>query len=191
IDGAGRVGHGNYNEATKEEQAREARRLGDKIFLPVLAIPVVTFAFAALGFALAMWGGTGVRSVMAQMWPGASEREQLTRLIERGALVGLGFGGVAGMWIVVRLTGGTVRMLMNEGRRLNDAIGSLSLLPQLLASLGVVFRSAKIGDLIANFITRVIPADNLFLLVLANCLSMSLFTIVTGNSFAAFPVIAA
>ena len=33
--------------------------------------------------------------------------------------------------------------------------------------------------------------DNLFLLVLANCLGMALFTIVMGNSFAAFPVIAA
>src|SRR5206468_3621264 len=71
------------------------------------------------------------------------------------------------------------------------AIGSLSILPQLLASLGVVFRSAKIGDLIAGGITKVIPPDSLFLLVLANCLTMSLFTIVTGNSFAAFPVIAA
>src|SRR5207247_746668 len=111
--------------------------------------------------------------------------------IERGALVGLGVGGLAAIWLVLRLTGGTVRMLMNEGRRLNDAIGSLSILPQLLASLGVVFRSAKIGDLIAGGITKVIPPDSLFLLVLANCLTMSLFTIVTGNSFAAFPVIAA
>lgn len=191
IDGAGRVGHGSYSEATKEEQAIEARRLGDKIFMPVLAIPIVTFAFAALAFALAMWGGGAVHAAMSQMWPGATEREQLTRLVERGALVGLGFGGLAAMWIALRLTGGTVRMMMNEGRRLNDAIGSLNLLPQLLASLGVVFRSAKIGDLIANGITKVIPADSLFLLVLANCLSMSLFTIVTGNSFAAFPVIAA
>ena len=191
IDGAGRVSHGAYNEATKEEQAFEARRLGDKIFLPVLAIPIVTFAFAVLAFALAMLGGDTVRRVMAQMWPGMTDREQLTRLIERGALVGLGVGGLTAMWLVLRLTGGTVRMLMNEGRRLNDAIGSLSILPQLLASLGVVFRSAKIGDLIAAGITKVIPPDSLFLLVLANCLTMSLFTIVTGNSFAAFPVIAA
>lgn len=189
IDGAGRVRHGTYDEATKEEQAREARRLGDKLFLPVLAIPIVTFGFAALAFALAKSGIAA--DVMSQMWPGATDREQLTRLIERGALVGLGFGGLAAMWFVMRLTGGSFRMMMNEGRRLNDAIGSLSILPQLLASLGVVFRSAKIGDIIAGGITKIIPADSLFLLVFANCLSMSLFTIVTGNSFAAFPVIAA
>src|SRR5689334_17512754 len=47
IDGAGRVARGTGHEATPEEQRKEARRLGDKIFLPVLAIPAVTFACAA------------------------------------------------------------------------------------------------------------------------------------------------
>ncbi len=35
-----------------------------------------------------------------------------------------------------------------------------------------------------------VPGDGLFLLVVANCLGMTLFTLVMGNSFAAFPVIA-
>ena len=35
------------------------------------------------------------------------------------------------------------------------------------------------------------PADHLFLFVLANCLSMTVLTMVLGNAFAAFPVIAA
>jgi uncharacterized membrane protein len=35
-----------------------------------------------------------------------------------------------------------------------------------------------------------VSADQLFLLVLANCLGMALFTMVMGNSFAAFPVLA-
>jgi uncharacterized membrane protein len=69
-------------------------------------------------------------------------------------------------------------------------MGAVNILPQLLASLGVIFTAAKVGDLIAGGIIRIIPGDNLFLLVLANCLGMSLFTIVMGNSFAAFPVIA-
>ena len=46
LDGAGRVARGSYDEATGAEQAKQARRLGDKIFLPVLVIPVVTFGFA-------------------------------------------------------------------------------------------------------------------------------------------------
>ena len=88
------------------------------------------------------------------------------------------------------LTGGTARELMEEGRRLNDSMGAVNILPQLLASLGVVFTAAKVGDLIANGIQRIIPDNSLFPLVLANCLGMTLFTLVMGNSFAAFPVIA-
>jgi uncharacterized membrane protein len=169
IEGAGRVSRGNYNEATKERQLSEARRLGDKIFLPVLAIPLVTFGFAVLAPALGLFGGD----------------------MSRGALVGLGFGGLAAMWVALRLTGGSVKVMMNEGRRLNDAIGALSILPQLLASLGVIFAAAKVGELVASGIIKIVSPDNLFLLVLANCLGMALFTLVMGNSFAAFPVITA
>ena len=69
-------------------------------------------------------------------------------------------------------------------------MGAVNILPQLLASLGLIFTAAKVGNLIASGITRIVPADNLFLLIAASCLSMTLFTIVMGNSFAAFPVIA-
>jgi uncharacterized membrane protein len=80
--------------------------------------------------------------------------------------------------------------MMQEGRRLNDAIGAVAILPQLLASLGIIFTAAGVGNLIATGIKSIVPGDNLFLLVLVNCMGMSLFTIVMGNSFAAFPVIA-
>jgi uncharacterized membrane protein len=70
-------------------------------------------------------------------------------------------------------------------------MGAVNILPQLLGSLGVIFAAAKVGELIAVGIQQVIPDGNVFLLVLANCLGMALFTIVMGNSFAAFPVIAA
>jgi len=110
--------------------------------------------------------------------------------VNRGALVGLGFGGLSAMATCLWITRDKTRVLMQEGRRLNDAMGAVNILPQLLASLGVIFTAAKVGDLIASGIYKIIPADNLFLLVLANCLGMALFTIVMGNSFAAFPVIA-
>jgi uncharacterized membrane protein len=90
------------------------------------------------------------------------------------------------LWI----TGDKARVMMNEGRRLNDAMGAVNILPQLLASLGVIFTAAKVGDLIASGIYHIIPVNDLFLLVLANCLGAALFSIVLGNSFAAFPIIA-
>ncbi|HKG90366.1 MAG TPA: DUF979 domain-containing protein [Gemmatimonadaceae bacterium] len=166
LDGGGQVRPGSRAEAPRETQRAEARRLGDRIFLPVLVIPAVTFLFA-VAFRL------------------------LKLDVSRGALVGLGYGGVLAMLAAAALTGGPVRTAMHEGRRLNDAMGAVNILPQLLASLGVVFAAAKVGDLVAGGIARVVPPGSLFLLALANCLSMALFTILLGNSFAAFPVIAA
>ena len=165
IDGTGGVARGHYDESTKDEQTSRARILRNKIFIPVLSIPIVTFGFA-----------------LAFLW--------LKLDVNRGALVGLGFGGISAMLTCLWITRDKARVMMNEGRRLNDAMGAVNILPQLLASLGVIFTAAKVGDLIASGIYRIIPADNLFLLVLANCLGMALFTIVMGNSFAAFPVIA-
>jgi len=165
IDGTGGVSRGHYNESTKEEQIIHARRLGGRIFLPVLAIPIVTFLFA-IAFRI------------------------LKLDVNRGALVGLGFGGLCAMATCLWITRDRFETMMQEGRRLNDAMGAVNILPQLLASLGVIFTAAKVGDLIAGGIYKIIPADNLFLLVLANCLGMAMLTIVMGNSFAAFPVIA-
>lgn len=174
IDGVGRVSRGAYHEATKAEQERQALRLRSKIFLPVVAIPIVTFAFA-IAFRIALY--FQVEGVDANA-------------VNRAALVGLGLGGVVAMLLALRITGDKTKVLFNEGRRINDAMGALNLLPQLLASLGVIFTAAKVGDLIAGGIQHIIPENSLFLLVLANCLGMALFTIVMGNSFAAFPVIA-
>jgi uncharacterized membrane protein len=164
LDGFGQVSRGRV-ETDPAEQSEHARRLGNRIFIPVLIIPIVTFAFA-MAFRL------------------------LGMDVNRGALVGLGSGGLAAMIMCMKLTRSGARALMNEGRRLNEAMGAVNILPQLLASLGVIFTSAGVGSLIAQGIRQIIPSDNLFLLVLANCLGMALFTIVMGNSFAAFPVIA-
>jgi len=165
LDGAGWVRRGSRPEATKQEQVKQAERLGNGIFLPVLLIPLVTFGFAVTFRLLGLD-------------------------VNRGSLVGLGFGGIAAMLAGLALTGGTTREMMEEGHRLNDAMGAVNILPQLLASLGVVFTAAKVGDLIASGIQRIIPDSSLFPLVLANCAGMMLFSLVMGNSFAAFPVIA-
>jgi uncharacterized membrane protein len=164
LDGAGRVARG-AGATDKVSQAERSPRLGNRIFIPVILIPVVTFAYA-----------------LFFRWIGLD--------VNRGALIGLGFGGLVAMVACLIITRSDMRALMNEGRRLNEAMGAVNILPQLLASLGVIFTAAGVGSLIARGIQQIIPANNLFLLVLANCLGMALFTIVMGNSFAAFPVIA-
>lgn len=155
------------NQVSKGESIRDDAKpsIGTKIFAPVLAIPLVTIAVAIIF-----------------RWRGLD--------INRGALVGLGFGGLTAMLLCAYLTRSSFTALLDAGRRLNETMGAVNILPQLLASLGVIFAAAKVGDLIAASIQAVIAPDSLFLLVLANCAGMALFTIVMGNSFAAFPVLA-
>jgi uncharacterized membrane protein len=165
LDGAGQVRAGPGTDR-KAEQAAHARELGDRIFLPVILIPATTL-LCALAF-------------------------RLLRLdANRGALVGLGLGSLLAMATAARLTRSSARTLMAEGRRLNEIMGSVNVLPQLLAALGVVFTAAKVGDFIAGGIVRLVPSDHLLLFVIANCVSTALLTMVLGNTFAAFPVIAA
>ncbi len=78
-----------------------------------------------------------------------------------------------------------------EGRRLMDDIGWAAILPQMLASLGAVFAISGVGDVVGGLVGRAIPAGSLFGAVAAYGVGMALFTMVMGNAFAAFPVMAA
>ena len=81
---------------------------------------------------------------------------------------------------------------LQEGRRLIDAIGWAAVLPQMLAALGVLFAAAGVGDDRSARSTRtVIPEGSIFLTVAVFGLGMALFTMIMGNAFAAFPVMAA
>src|SRR5689334_21889512 len=66
LDGLGRVSRGT-EKSDPVAQAEHSRALGNRIFIPVLAIPIVTFAFALT------FRGFGMDA-------------------NRGALLGLGFG---------------------------------------------------------------------------------------------------
>jgi uncharacterized membrane protein len=159
IDGAGWVG------GPPTESERKPRAAGNRIFLPIVLIPAITFG-TAIVFRLMNLDAV------------------------RGALIGLGAGAALATIVGLVLTGSSLKVMMREGHRLNDSMGVANILPQLLASLGIVFTAAKVGDLIASGIRYAVPEGSLFLLVMANCAGMTLFTIVMGNSFAAFPVIA-
>jgi uncharacterized membrane protein len=61
----------------------------------------------------------------------------------------------------------------------------------MLASLGAVFALAGVGDVVGQLISSIIPEGSLIAAVVAFALGMALFTMVMGNAFAAFPVMAA
>lgn len=72
-----------------------------------------------------------------------------------------------------------------------DAVGWAAVLPQMLASLGAVFALAGVGDVIGELARDVIPTGSMFGAVVAYALGMAIFTMIMGNAFAAFPVMAA
>ena len=172
IAGFGFVGRSDPPTTSPAERARFAEGLGNRLFLPALVIPVVAVAGTLL-YSYTPLGETGLFE---------ARRETLI-------LFGIG---------VLLALGGTMAWLrppalapMEEGRRLMDSIGWAAILPQMLAALGGIFALAGVGDIIGSMATEIIPEGNLFLAVLLFCLGMAFFTIIMGNAFAAFPVMAA
>jgi uncharacterized membrane protein len=108
-----------------------------------------------------------------------------------GGMVGLGVGAIVATTVGLILTKAKPQEALYEGNRLLQQVGPFGILPQLLAALGALFNAAGVGEVIANGISGVIPADNIVFGVIAYCVGMALFTMIMGNAFAAFAVITA
>lgn len=80
---------------------------------------------------------------------------------------------------------------VRAGRALMDDIGWAAVLPQMLASLGAVFALAGMGEAVGGIVGAAIPSGSVLGAVVAYGVGMTLFTMVMGNAFAAFPVMAA
>ena len=106
-----------------------------------------------------------------------------------GALVGLGIAAIIAMCAALYITKGELNQGFHEGRRLIDAISWTAILSQLLAALGYLFNLAGVGKLISSAVASVVLADNVFLVVVAYCIGMVIFTMIMGNAFAAFAMI--
>ncbi len=149
-----------------------ASRLGNRLFWPALAIPLVTLVLV-LGAPYLQWHATP--------WIEAAH----------GTLVALGLACVVAFVAALRVTRTSVVTGLGEGRRLLDALSWAVLLPMLLATLGSVFAATGVGDAIAALVGAVIPTDSALACLTAFVLGMVLFTVIMGNAFAAFPVMMA
>ena len=58
----------------------------------------------------------------------------------------------------------------------------------LLASLGAIFTSAGVGDVIAELVGGIIPKGNVTIGIIVFGVGMMLFTMIMGNAFAAITV---
>ncbi len=154
--------------AEEIDRNAEAEKHGNRLFLPVLVIPVIAL----------------IGTLAFQHWPGLVDPKQ-------GTLVALTFGVLLALiaacaWL--RPRAGTP---LREGLRLMDSVGWAAVLPQMLASLGAVFALSGVGTVVGGLLGRLVPQGSLVGATVAYGLGMALFTIVMGNAFAAFPVMMA
>lgn len=173
IAGFGLTNAGRVVTTSERERAESAGRKGNWLFLPALTIPAVTVLVAA-GVGPVTLGG---RHLLA---PGSE------------SLIGLGVATLAALlvaWIVLRPRRPFVAL--TEGRRLLESIGWAALLPQMLATLGLVFTRAGVGTQVGALVRDVLPEHSKILAVLIYAVGMAAFTIVMGNAFAAFPIMTA
>ena len=171
IAGFGGVALGSYGTLSKAERVSSAQRLGNRLFIPALIIPAVT-----------MIGATLLKDVKLGPLP-LLETKHIT-------IVSLGCASIIAVAAACWLTRSTPVQGMREWRRLADAMGWTIVLPHMLAVLGLLFAEAGVGKAVAHVATTYIAMDSRFVAVAVFCVGMALFTIIMGNGFAAFPVMA-
>ena len=105
--------------------------------------------------------------------------------------VAIGISATVTVLITFVITKAKPVEFLEDSNRMYQSMGAFTILPQLLASLGVLFTAAGVGDKISDMISGVIPVGNPLVGVTAYCVGMVLFTAIMGNAFAAFSVITA
>jgi uncharacterized membrane protein len=172
IAGFHMIGRGSKQSGTPKQREESSRRHGNRLFLPALIIPFTAFVGTLLFNYTAL-------STLAVIDPKAV------------TLVLFGCGVIIALTVSYIWLRPPALAALDDGSRLANSIGWAMVLPQMLASLGVIFAAAGIGDIIGGIAGAAIPQGSVFLAVVIYALGMALFTIIMGNAFAAFPVMAA
>lgn len=175
IAGFGGVRLGRYHHKSEQERVVSANRLGNRLFIPALTIPVMTVMGVLLlsntSLALKLFG-EGNHSTLI-------------------TLFSMTIGCLLALVIALKMTRETVGQSIQESRRLLDSIGWAFILPQILATLGLLFTAAGVGSAISDLTTTYLAVDNRFIAVAVYALGMAFLTMIMGNAFAAFPIVTA
>ena len=165
------LGQGVDRSSAKERET-SAQRWGNKLFIPALAIPIVT-VLGTLTLKRVTIAGNPLVDV-----------KQVT-------VISLAFATVIALAIGMILLRPPLSAPIREARRLLDAVGWAAVLPQMLAALGALFALAGVGTVVSGLAQRWIPLDTPFVVVVTYAVGMAVFTMIMGNAFAAFPVMTA
>lgn len=160
-----------HQEPDTKAREQGALRLGSRLFWPALCIPAITL--------------TGS---LAFPW---LKEQGFDWVSGNATLVSLGIACVIAFALACHLTRESPLQGLKENSRLVDAIGWALLLPQMLATLGILFAKAGVGDSVASLVGEVLPKGVEFWAIAAYAIGMAVFTMIMGNAFAAFPVITA
>lgn len=176
IAGFGGVRLGSYAQRSQEQRNERAARLGNRLFLPALLIPIVTvigvLAFNHVpGLSLAVFGPGNHATLVT--------------------LFSMSVGCLLAWLLALKLTREAPTQSLQEARRLLDSIGWAFILPQILATLGLLFTSAGVGSAISHLTETYLAVDNRFIAVALYAVGMAVLTMVMGNAFAAFPIVTA
>jgi uncharacterized membrane protein len=166
------LGQGKKESTTREEREESARRWGNKLFVPALAIPLVTVVGTVLFKRITIYGTPVV------------DLKQVT-------VISLAIATVLALVLGMIMLRPPLLAPIKEARRLLDAVGWAAVLPQMLAALGALFAIAGVGNVVSGLAQRWIPVDNPFAVVTTYAIGMAVFTMIMGNAFAAFPVMTA
>jgi len=171
IAGLHLIGRGTKESTTKDARRRSAARYGNRLFVPALLIPFTAFVGTLL------FNYTPLKAL---------------NLIDPKAvtLVLLGCGVLIALIVSYAWLRPPALAAVDDGSRLMNGVGWAAVLPQMLASLGVIFAAAGVGTTIGAVVSAVIPSGSIFLAVLLFAFGMVIFTMIMGNAFAAFPVMA-
>ncbi|CAJ0798170.1 hypothetical protein LMG19083_03116 [Ralstonia psammae] len=169
LAGTGGVTLGKHGELPAEERRASAKRLGNRLFIPALTIPLVTVIGSVFLKDIRIGG-------------------DLLLDPKNQTFVSLGLGCIISLALACWLTRDTPVQAMRESRRLTESLGWALVLPQMLAMLGLVFADAGVGKAVAHLTTAYINMDYRLVAVVVYCVGMALFTVIMGNGFAAFPV---
>jgi uncharacterized membrane protein len=172
IAGMHLIGRGSQETAGPAERQRCSERYGSRLFLPALIIPFTAFV------------GTLLFNYTPLKGAGLIDPKSVT-------LVLLGAGVILALVTCLVWLKPPLSAPVDEGSRLMNGVGWAAVLPQMLAALGMIFAAAGVGTTIGALVGAIIPSGSIFLAVLLYAFGMVVFTMIMGNAFAAFPVMAA
>lgn len=166
------LGQGTRESISVADRLASALRHRNRLFVPVLVVPIATFLGSVLLKDLTVGGQPLV------------DPKQVTQ-------IALGLATVLGLCTGLAMLRPPASAPIVEARRLMDSVGWAAVLPQSLAALGAVFAMAGVGKVVSTLATTYLPLGSPMAAVAAYAVGMALFTMIMGNAFAAFPVMTA